>query len=63
MLKATFADSSSKKTTKTNRDNPNTTANLSVESYYRKEFKAVLDTQISTFADVVDKCSITIKPL
>ena len=44
-------------------DNPNTTANLSVESYYRREFKAVLDTQISTFADVVDKCSITIKPL
>ena len=44
-------------------DNPNATANLSVESYYRKEFKAVLDTQITTFADAVDKCSITIKPL
>ena len=44
-------------------DNPNTTANLSVESYYRKEFRTVLDTQINTFADFVDKCSITIKPL
>ena len=44
-------------------DNPNTTANLNVEWYYRKEFKAVLDTQTSTFADVVDKYSIAIKPL
>ncbi|CAB3981323.1 zinc finger MYM-type 1-like [Paramuricea clavata] len=44
-------------------DNPNTTANLNVESFYRKEFKAVLDTQINTFTDVLENCVATIKPL
>ncbi len=44
-------------------DNPDTTANLDVESFYHKEFKAVLDTQISTFTDVLENCVATIKPL
>ncbi|CAB3993563.1 zinc finger MYM-type 1-like [Paramuricea clavata] len=44
-------------------DNPSTTANLNVESFYRKEFKAVLDTQINTFTDVLENCVATIKPL
>ena len=44
-------------------DNPDTTANLDMESFYRKEFKAVLDTQISTFTDVLENCVATIKPL
>ena len=44
-------------------DNPDTAANLDVESFYRKEFKAVLDTQISTFTDVLENCVATIKPL
>ncbi|CAB3993102.1 zinc finger MYM-type 1-like, partial [Paramuricea clavata] len=44
-------------------DNPNTTANLNVESFYRKEFKAVLDSQINTFTDVLENCVATIKPL
>ena len=44
-------------------DNPDTAANLDVESFYHKEFKAVLDTQISTFTDVLENCVATIKPL
>ena len=44
-------------------DNPDTAANLDVESFYRKEFKAILDTQISTFTDVLENCVATIKPL
>ena len=44
-------------------DNPNTTASLNVESFYRKEFKAVLDTQINTFTDVLENCAAKIKPL
>ena len=44
-------------------DNPDTAANLDVESFYRKEFKAVLDTQISTFTDVLENCVATTKPL
>ena len=36
---------------------------VSMESFYRKEFKAVLDTQIKTFADVHNNCKGTIKPL
>ena len=44
-------------------DNPDTAANLDVESFYRKECKAVLDTQISTFTDVLENCVATIKPL
>ena len=43
--------------------NPDTAANLDVWSFYRKEFKAVLDTQISTFTDVLENCVATIKPL
>ena len=34
-----------------------------MESFYRKEFTAVLDTQISTFTDVLENCVATIKPL
>jgi hypothetical protein len=34
-------------------DNPSTTANLNLESCYRKEFKAVLDSHINTFTDVL----------
>ena len=44
-------------------DNPNTTACLNMESFYRKEFKSVLDTQISTFTEVFENCAATIKPL
>ena len=44
-------------------ENPSTTVTLNLESYYRKEFKAVLDTQISTFNDVLENCVTTIKPL
>ena len=43
--------------------NPSTPVTLNLESYYRKEFKAVLDTQISTFKDVLENCVTTIKPL
>ena len=37
-------------------DKPDTAANLDVESFHRKEFKAVLHTQISTFTDVLENC-------
>ena len=44
-------------------ENPNTTAAFSMDSFYRKEFKAVLDTQINTFADIHNNCKETTKPL
>ena len=44
-------------------DNAETSASLDLLTFYRKEFKAVLDTQISFLSDVQSNCTATIKPL
>ncbi|XP_028418765.1 zinc finger MYM-type protein 1-like [Dendronephthya gigantea] len=44
-------------------DNPSNTVALSLESFYRKEFKAVLDTQITRYKEVYNSSKETTGPL
>ena len=44
-------------------DNPDTQAELTMLPFYRKEFKMVLDTQISQFGDNLSQCLEAVKPL
>ena len=44
-------------------ENPLSGVRFDLKTFYRKEFKAVLDTQISFIADVVSNCHSTRKPL
>ena len=43
--------------------NPESQTKFDMASFYRKEFKAVLDTQISFLTAVISNCRLTIKPL
>jgi hypothetical protein len=44
-------------------ENPSNAVSLNLEFFYRKEFKAVLDTQISTYKEVNNNSKETTRPL
>ncbi|CAB3991910.1 zinc finger MYM-type 1-like [Paramuricea clavata] len=44
-------------------ENPSNAVSLNLESFYRKEFKAVLNTQISTYKEVNNNSKETTRPL
>ena len=44
-------------------DNPGSSAAFDMHTFYRREFKAVLDTQISFFSEVYLNCCKTVQPI
>jgi len=44
-------------------DNPGSSAAFDMHTFYRREFKAVLDTQISFFSEVYLYCCKTVQPI
>ena len=44
-------------------DNPGSSAAFDLHTFYRREFKAVLDTQISFFSEVYLNCCKTVQPI